>query len=218
MYRCEASSVEGFVQQVAVSYLLHGYFYFVTGRIPDRKKAGTVDEKLINQYGLGISKWTRCRRLKKGIASVQYLRHRQFFVLAATEGEHRFFEEERKVVRDIREKPLSCFGYEIGCYQRNGKWHPSVRIGRREFLRLRKEFRGLALQKSRQELAQCVRSLPFAPFAPVRRQCFNLLRLVNLRRKEAGLPVVSGHCVRQRRKPVRVFQGSGGGPGDFVAD
>ena len=50
--------------------------------------------------------------------------------------------------------------------------------------------------------------LPFAPFAPVRSQCFTLLRLVNRRRKRAGLPLVRADCVRRRRKPVVVFERS----------
>ena len=36
-YRCIASSPEGLVQQVAVSYLRHGYWWYVTGRIPEGK-------------------------------------------------------------------------------------------------------------------------------------------------------------------------------------
>src|SRR6266478_807211 len=35
MYRCEARSVEGFVPQLAVSYVRNGYFFYVPG--PSRK-------------------------------------------------------------------------------------------------------------------------------------------------------------------------------------
>ena len=37
MYRCETGSVAGFVQQLAVSYLSHGYWFYVAGTVPDRK-------------------------------------------------------------------------------------------------------------------------------------------------------------------------------------
>ena len=51
-YRCEATSVEGFVQQIACSYLRHGYWWYVTGVIPKGKDAGAVDEKLMAKYFL----------------------------------------------------------------------------------------------------------------------------------------------------------------------
>ena len=37
MYRCEATSLAGFVQQIAVSYVANGYYFYVLGRVPDRK-------------------------------------------------------------------------------------------------------------------------------------------------------------------------------------
>ena len=204
MYRCEASSIEGFIQQIAVSFVLHGYRYFVVGRIPEKREPKTVDATLIERYELDISKWTRARRRKAGAASVQYLRHGRVFVLIATEGEHRFLERER--VRDIREKPLVCFGYRISCYQRpNGRWHPSVRIAPRRFMQLRRWFRRNALRNGETETGRKLRSLPFAPFAPVVRQCVSLLTVVNRRRKRAGLILVPASCVRRRRRPVRVF-------------
>lgn len=36
-YRCEATSLEGFVQQLASNILPHGYWHNVTGRVPDGK-------------------------------------------------------------------------------------------------------------------------------------------------------------------------------------
>lgn len=205
MYQFEARSVEGFVQQVAVSYLLHGYFYFVRGRIPRGKDPKAVDEKLIARYGLDISKFIRARRKRLGIAGVQYLRYRRFFVLMATEGEHPFFSHE-KAIQDIRETPLSCFGYRIGSYQNpNGKWHSSVRIGGVAFLKLRRWFRNNALREDPREVGRKMRKLPFAPFAPVRSQCISILRFVNRARKLAGLPLVPAGSVRRRRRAVHVF-------------
>lgn len=206
MYRCEASSVEGFVQQVAVSFVLHGYHYYVIGEIPEAKDPSAVDAKLIHRYELDISKFARCRRKKEGIAAVQYLRHDRFFVIMATDGEHAFFEKEKTAIRDLRREPLECFRYSLGCYQRpNGRWHPSVRIAGEEFTRMKREFNEAAVRLGNVELAQKIYSLPFAPFAPVRGQFFALLNLINQRRKKAGLPLVVADCVRRRRKPVQVF-------------
>ncbi len=73
MYRCEIATIEAFVQQVAVSYLTHGYFFWVAGVIPAGKDVRRVDAKLVERYGLEVSKWTRARRKRVGLASVAYL-------------------------------------------------------------------------------------------------------------------------------------------------
>ena len=62
-YRCITSSPEGLVQQVAVCYLRHGYWWYVTGRIPDGKDPTSVDRKLIAKYGIDL------------IGSLSYLGH-----------------------------------------------------------------------------------------------------------------------------------------------
>ena len=51
-YRCVATSVAGFVQQLAVSYVAHGYYFYVKGWIPERKTPARIDEKLVSKYGL----------------------------------------------------------------------------------------------------------------------------------------------------------------------
>ena len=101
MYRYEAISVEGFVQQLAANYVANGYWWYVAGKIPERKDPRAVDEKLLDRYGIGISKWARARRKQSGLGNVQYLRHGRFFVLVATTGEHPVFREE-PTIRDIR--------------------------------------------------------------------------------------------------------------------
>src|SRR5262245_8550895 len=130
-YRCEATSVEGFVQQLAVQYVAHGYFFFITGRVPPRKDPQAVDRKLLERYGIECSKWSRARRKHGGGANLHYLRHRDFFVIVATEGAHEFFEAEKGQVRDLRKTWLKAFHYEVG--YRNG--HALVRIERAEYRR-----------------------------------------------------------------------------------
>ena len=61
MYRCVATSIEGFVQQLAVGYVTHGYWFYVSGWIPEGKDPLKTDAKLIERYGIDVSKWTRCR-------------------------------------------------------------------------------------------------------------------------------------------------------------
>ena len=43
MYRCVAQSVEAFVQQLAVAYISRGYWFYVTGRVPDRKNPALIE-------------------------------------------------------------------------------------------------------------------------------------------------------------------------------
>ena len=70
-YRCVAVSVGAFVQQVAVGYVANGYYFYVAGKIPPGKDPAKTDAKIIAQYGIDVSKWTRTRRRKEGMASVQ---------------------------------------------------------------------------------------------------------------------------------------------------
>ena len=40
-YRCKAATPESVVQLIAASYLRHGYYWYVTGTIPDGKDPST---------------------------------------------------------------------------------------------------------------------------------------------------------------------------------
>ena len=109
-YRSEVVSVTGFVQQIACSYLRHGYWWYVTGRVPDQKDPRQIDLKLLKKYSIDVSESTRARRKQLGRANLQYLRFDRFFVLLATRGHHSFFEEEKAAIRDIRHCPLRIGG------------------------------------------------------------------------------------------------------------
>src|SRR5512135_2988292 len=71
-YRAEATTLEGFIQQLAVGYLCRGYRFYFQGLIPKDKNPRAVDAKLIARYGLGISKFERAKRKAQGLANVQY--------------------------------------------------------------------------------------------------------------------------------------------------
>ena len=90
MYKAEATSIGGFVQQVGVSYVGNGYFFYVPGNVPEGKEARAVDKKLINErYEIDISKWARARRKQAGTANLQYIRFERFYLIMATHGRHR---------------------------------------------------------------------------------------------------------------------------------
>ena len=130
MYPCEVTNTAAFVRQLAVSYVARGYWFYVTGTIPAHKDPRKTDAKIIRQYGIDMSKWTRWRRKKAGLANVRYLRHGHYFVIMATCGVHCFFESERESVQDIRRVPLSYAGYAVSCSRHGGKWRVSLRIAR----------------------------------------------------------------------------------------
>jgi len=205
MYRCEAVSVKGFVQQLAVAYVQHGHWFYVAGEIPAHKDALAVDSKLIERYGLNVSKWARARGKAQGRASVQYIRHSRFFVLIATKGLHKFYQQESKI-RDIRRHPVRYAGYSIS-YRRgvDRKWHVSVRIAPDEYLRLKSYLAGLATHRSVENFRMLFSRIPFEPYAPVRRQLLNILRALNRKRHAAGFEPVPISALRLRRRIVRPF-------------
>jgi hypothetical protein len=204
MYRCVCDSVEGFVQQLAVGYVARGFYFYTTGNIKPSKDPAAVDAKLIDRYGIDVSKWQRARRKRAGIANLQYVRHDRFFVLLATHGDHPFFADEP--FRDIREAPIKFHGYSIGCGKGyDGRWHASVRIHAAEYRSLKAYFLDLAVHRSAECLAGEFQRVPFAPFARVRRQMLNIFRAVNDRRKTAGFEPVVARALRLRRSPVRPF-------------
>lgn len=201
IYRCEASSVEGFIQQLAVAYISNGYFFYVTGHVPEAKEPTRVDAKLIKRYGIDVSKWSRARRKRAGAANLQYLRHNRLFVLLATHGEHAFFAEEGKSVRDVRRVPLKAFGYAVS--YKGG--HAHVRIEREEFKRMKAHFLELATHRRADAVAAEFGRLPFEPYAPIRRQLIEVLRAVNRARRAMGYELVPFEALRLHRRIMRPF-------------
>jgi hypothetical protein len=210
-YRWVATSVAGFVQQLAVNYIANGYWFCVKGWIPEGKDPTKTDAKIIAQYGLDVSKWTRARQKKAGHARVQYLRWDRFYVIIATHGEHPFFAAEGNQIRDLRRSPLHFHGYSIGCRKGwDGKSHASVRIERERFRELKQRFAALAVHRSAEDLGREFQTLPFQPYAPVRDQLRILLRAVNRRRAVAGLEPVPREALRWRRRAVQPFADASG--------
>jgi hypothetical protein len=201
-YRCETTSVAGFVQQLAVGYIARGYIFYVTGNIPAEKDPRAIDEKLIGKYSIQSSKATRARRKALGLSNVQYLRSGRSFVLLATPGKHPFFEQERGLIRDVREMPIKFGGYAIS--YRGG--HPHVRIEQTRYLELKAYFLELALHRQVSALEEAFSRLPYEPYAPIRGQLLGILRAVNQKRKTAQYELVSPSCIRLRRVVVCPFK------------
>jgi hypothetical protein len=207
IYRYEAASVEGFMQQLAVSYLPNGYLFYVMGYIPEGKDPQNTDKRILEKYGIATSKFTRYRRKGTGRANLHYLRYGRTFLILATHGEHPLFESEEANLRDARRVPIKFQGYAVS--YRAGR--TCVRIERERFKGLRAYFEGIAAKRTIDDLVGEFRALPFEPYAPVRVQLFGLLRLVNKRRQLASLAPLPQSAVRARRRIVTVFTGKTGG-------
>ena len=212
-YRCVASSPEGLVQQVAVSYLRHGYWYYVSGWIKGGKEPEQVDRKLIDKYEIAISERERAARKRRGLANLQYIRYRNWFLLLATEGHHPFKQEERSQIRDCRRVPIKFEGYSIS-YRRSGvtpkgggppKWHACVRIDPPTYKQLKAFFRDRACHRSVENLATDFARVPYARYAPVRRQLLTILRAVNEARARMGYELVPHSALLLRRRVVMPF-------------
>jgi hypothetical protein len=201
MYRCETTSVHGFIQQLAVCYVGRGYLFYVTGRVPEKKDPRQVDAKLIGRYGIAVSPAERSRRKQAGWGNAQYLRHGRFFVLLCTHGHHPLREGERGL-RDVRRVSLKYGGYEVT--YRGG--HPRVSIERGEYKRRKAQLVELATCRTSAEMAAELGRLPFEPYAPVRRQLLTILRAVNARRQSQGLRRVEKSCLRLKRRIYRPFR------------
>jgi hypothetical protein len=216
-YKWEATSLEGFVQQLAVAYIARRYFFYVSGRVPQRLLPSEHDRRMLQKFDVARSKWSRYRRTKRvgpdgrPLANVQYLRYRDFWVLLATSGYHCFFQEHGQVnadgitqlaqYKDVRETPILFGGYSLG---HNGK--ASVRISRPAYRELKGHFLKLATaHRSTERLEREFQRSPFEPYGGVTRQMFAVLRAVNRARKTAGLTTVPNHCVRVKRRAIKPF-------------
>ena len=218
-YRCVATSVAGFVQQLVSCYLPHGYWFYVSGVIPPGKDPADIDEKLLTKYGIGVSRTSRARRKAVGIANVHYVRYCRRFLLLATHGFHPFYDDEAKSIRDVRRIPIRFEGYSIsvakggylkkpkegGLPVRDTKWRVRVQIDSEMFKGLKAYFEDIALHRTARQLATELADLPFEPYAPVRRQQLNLIRYINRRRESANLAPLSFSALRYRRRIVRPF-------------
>jgi len=218
-YRCVATSDIGFVQQLACNYLPHGYRFYVVGQIPPGKDPYRIDDKLVDKYGIDVSRATRWRRKKLGRANLHYLRFERTFLLLATEGKHRFFEEESGRIRDAHKQSIPFAGYSIslrrGQYlpkrlcdrtpRPDGKLRSRVLVARPVFLEWLAYFEEAARHYNAERLSRELYLFPYEPYAPVRRQQLRLLNRVNKVRKALGRSKLPTDVLRYRRRIVKPF-------------
>jgi hypothetical protein len=218
-YRYQAASVEGVIQLIAANYLRHGYYWYVTGRIPDGKSAELIDSKLIEKYQIDVSEWERRRRKKAGLANAHYLRFENWFIILVSDGHHKIKLPsqqggEKESLRDTRRSPIKLGGYSLS-YRRAGvqesgasssRFCAHVRIEQKTFSQLKAYFESLAVHRTAEKLGSEIRSLPYARYAPIRRQLLTLARAVNNKRKPHGFETVETSMLGLRRKPVKVYQ------------
>lgn len=218
-YRCEATSVTGFIQILASNYLPHGYWFYVTGRVPAGKDPRQVDEKILSKYGIALSRQQRARRKLTGQANLHYVRYHHFFVILATHGKHEFFAEEGRSVRDIRQSPLQFAGYSIWVKRGNFLKRESddelptpdhrhrvrVLIGRDKYREVHSHLLDVATHRTADKLRWAFWNVPFEPYAPVRKQLLRILRQVNARRQAMGYERLPADALRLRRRIVKPF-------------
>lgn len=224
-YRCVAASPTGFVQQVAVHYLVHGYWFYVHGDIPGYKDPAEVDAKLIEKYGIGMSRQSRARRKAVGIANLHYIRFDRTFVLLATHGHHPFYDQEGGNIRDARRIPIKFHGYSISVQKggylrkvdgdplpiRDDRWRVRIQIRQKEYANMKAYFVDRAIRLSAESLASELFHVPYEPYAPVRQQMLNIVRLVNDARRKAGLHPLDFDVLRYRRRIVKPFESTNHG-------
>lgn len=208
-YRWEARSIDGFLAQL-IRYVASGHYFYVTGRIPDRKDVAAVDRKLIALYGIAKPRWARARRRLAGTAGIHYLRHNRFFLLIATHGKHALFTDHATTIRDIRRQALHVGGYAIRYTysEREKRWKVFVRLDRETYGNLRAHMLVQAIRtshRSPEALEREFRQLRWQPYEPVRRQLAAILKAVNRRRRYAGYPPVSPSAIPTMRRISSVF-------------
>ncbi len=122
-------------------------------------------------------------------------------------------------VRDIRHTPLQIGGYSLtvrrgGFLKRmpgddeptvDGKLRVRVQIGRERYRELRAYLLDIYTHRTAEVLAQEFWNVPFEPYAPVRKQLLNLLRLINAERQAAGYEKLPATALRLRRRIVKPF-------------
>ena len=216
--RVEAVSLKGFVQYLAANVFPHGYFFYVTGVVPEGKDPKRVDEKLCQKYDCLLSRTERTRRKARGRANIRYLRLGRLWVLLGTHGEHAMFQQESNI-RDVRRTPFRIAGYSIwvrrGHFLKSfskdlppipdGKYRTRVLISKEKFKDLLLYFASISCHRSKESLRRELLSIPYEPYAPIRRQLLTILKKVNEKRKAAGYALLDKDCIRYHRDPARAF-------------
>ncbi len=219
-YKYEVTSLVGFLQRVATHLLPKGYYFFVQGTVPEGKDPAALDAKLLAKYDVVKSEGARRWRKSQGLGNVQYVRFGRSWMLLATHGDHAIREGEGANLKDVRRAPLRIGDYTVyvkrGNYLKkrsledpaapDGRWRVRVLIAREPFRELVAYYLSIACHRRAETLAEELFSLPYVPYAPVRKQLLKLLRLINAKRQAAGFAKIPPTCLRFKRDIVRAFE------------
>jgi len=225
-HKHEVTSLTGFLQRVATHLLPKGYFFFVQGTLPEGKDPRTLDAKLLAKYDVAKSEGARRWRKSQGLGNVQYVRYQHRWILVATHGDHPIREGEGENLKDARRVPIRIGDYALyvkrGNYLKkelrdetakpDGKWRVRVLIAREPYRELCAYFLSNACHRRGEALAEALISLPYEPYAPVRKQLLKLLRLINSKRQAAGYSKLPPTCLRYKREIVKAFEEHGKAP------
>lgn len=218
-YKYEVTSLVGYLQRVATHLLPKGYYFFVQGLVPEGKDPVALDAKLLAKYDVAKSEGARRWRKSQGQGNVQYVRFDRSWMLLATHGDHSIREGEGANLKDVRRGPIRIGDYAVyvkrGNYLKkvssdepaaaDGRWRVRVLIAREPYRELCAYFLSIACHRQPEALGQELYSLPYVPYAPVRKQLLKLLRMINNKRQAAGYAKIPSTCLRFKRDIVRAF-------------
>jgi hypothetical protein len=190
----EVQSLSQYIRKLAIDYMRYNYVHYVTGVIPSHKNPAATDQKLIEHYEITSCRTTRSKRKKAGFANVQYIRWGNFFTLIATEGESRFFVDEKPT--DIRVAPLHLKGYSIGMKGDT----PCVMIAPKRLKAIRRYLAVISLHHERRVRNFLCHRLPKLKYPRVLRQNQAIIREMNRRRKKAHLPPIMIEAVASKAR------------------
>lgn len=92
-----------------------------------------------------------------------------------------------------------------------------VRIDGPTYKALLAHFESIACHRSPENLARELATIPFARYAPIRRQLLMLVRKVNQARQRMGYQALPHSVPRLRRMPVKVYRADSTKPDEEVA-
>lgn len=241
-YNWVATTPEGFVRFLVANILPHGYRFYVQGTVKPGRDLDAFDHLMNEKFEFVMSRSHRNRRKQArgpdgerlGLANVHYLRHERSWILLATKGRHRFFDEHVKrdsrghvietFFRDVHRDPIFFEGYSIriaeGGYLSRRLWrNPAVpefdgrprvrvRIANDAYADLKADFldRAKSHRWSAEDLERAIFTLAYLPYAPIREQLRDLVRGINRARRERGFAdVVRLSCIRRKIPAVKAF-------------
>jgi hypothetical protein len=219
--RHRVGSIDGMVA-ILVNLISKGYRYYFTGTVEDERNWFVRDCRMLEYYEADLPKWTRERRRRRGLANFRYLRFESWFIVLSTEGKaERFWQEDRKRVRDVRNTPIRFKGYSISyrhggwkdrklwadprVRERDMKWHVRVQLDAETYEGLKAYFLNIATSRQADFVAREFMELSYQPYRPIREQVLATLRAVNRQRQLAGYQRIPFSVVRYTRRITKVF-------------